>query len=93
MSNKQSSGRRPDYILIAKLKEDGASGSPVGAAWTTAPGPRGAGISIKLNPGVRIGWDDELRLTLWPNVEWAEPAGKKSKKGAPEVDDDSDIPF
>jgi hypothetical protein len=58
-----SVGKRPDYFLTAKPKAGGRQ-NRIGVAWKADKG----GISIKLSAGVRLAWDDELWVGLWPDA-------------------------
>jgi hypothetical protein len=62
------SGRRPDYILKAVLKERAANGGEaarkVGAAWINE-GEDETNISIQLDPFVVLNGNDEMWLTLY----------------------------
>jgi len=62
------SGNKPDFYVVAKPKEGDMKGSRVGAAWHNNQG----GISISLNVGVDLRWDDNLFITLWPNEDKAD---------------------
>lgn len=56
------SGGRPDYEIKIKHK-DAKYATRVGAAWRTKDG---AGINIRLDPGVSVSTPDGVFLTLWP---------------------------
>lgn len=61
-------GRRPDYNLTASVKNpDGTYGPSVtvGAGWDAANGR----VSLRLNVGTSLRWDDGLALTLHPADE------------------------
>jgi hypothetical protein len=58
--------RKPDFNLSAKPK-DGQPGCKVGAGWKNDDGS----ISIKLNVGTTLSWNDDLFLGLFPtDGEW-----------------------
>ena len=64
--------RKPDFNLSAKPK-DGQPGCKVGAGWKNDDGS----ISIKLNVGTTLSWNDDLFLGLFPtDGEWR-PAKKR----------------
>ena len=75
--SEQQKGRRPDYVVQATSRADKKQAAKVGAAWRTTSSAGVKGLSLRLNPGVRISWDDELWLTLWPNED------KRSEEEAP----------
>ena len=53
-----------------KVKErNGTRTGIVGGAWANEDGS----FSIRLNPGVRLSWDDDLFVTLWPRAEADDP--------------------
>lgn len=52
---------QPTHRLRLLDKESGR-GATVGAGWLNKDGH----ITINLNPGVRLSWDDNVTLTLWP---------------------------
>jgi hypothetical protein len=54
-------GRKPDFNLSAKPK-DGRPGNKVGAGWINDDGS----ISIALNVGTTLSWNDELFIGLFP---------------------------
>jgi hypothetical protein len=54
-------GRKPDFNLSAKPR-DGRPGNKVGAGWINDDGS----ISIALNVGVTLSWNDDLFLGLFP---------------------------
>jgi len=59
--------RKPDYRIKARTKdEDGHyQTGEVGIAWRNETG----NLSIRLNPGVVLRWDDGLILTAFPVEE------------------------
>lgn len=58
-------GKKPDFNLSAKPR-DGRLGGKVGAGWKNTDGS----ISIQLNVGVTLSWNDELFIGLFPAGEW-----------------------
>jgi hypothetical protein len=56
-----ANGRKPDFNLSAKPR-DGRPGNKVGAGWINDDGS----ISISLNIGVTLSWNDDLFLGLFP---------------------------
>jgi len=73
--------RRPDYTLVAKQKTTDASKkpmqNPVGAAWDND-----GILSLKLNVGVRLNWDDEIWLTLFPADNESYNPGRPTRAAA-----------
>ncbi len=90
-------GLLPVMILHAVSKEDPRKKGRIGAAW---PNDRG-GYRIVLNPGVTIGWNDELYLNLYPNDfkgggntrKRIEPVAKPSEDPFEGMDPGDEIPF
>lgn len=67
--------KQPDYRLVAWEKTTNRS-SNVGAAWVSQKGH----ITIKLDPGVTLSWNDGLSLNLFP----AEDRPRYAARGARE---------
>lgn len=93
---KDNTGRWPDYQLRVKRKDGEGASVQIGAAWKI----NGGGISIQLNPGACLRWDDELWVSLFvPMTEEEKRArwggGKKPADEAPPPpkDDEGEIPF
>ncbi len=57
--------RRPDYRIKVKVPGEGGAYGDVGSGWIGESGH----ISIKLNPGVALRWDDGLILTAFPTKD------------------------
>jgi uncharacterized protein (DUF736 family) len=60
-------GERPDYVLQARTRGDKQYNARVGVAWVKLANDGTQYLSLQLNPGVRLSWDDELYLSLWPD--------------------------
>jgi hypothetical protein len=58
--------RKPDLILKVRLR-DGSEGTSavVGVAWLNPEGH----VSITLNPGVTLSWNDGLQITAFPATQ------------------------
>ena len=88
-----SQGRPPDFRLSIKHRVTGAAGV-VGAAWKDDRGF----LSIRLNPGVVLSWQDDVYINLFPIEDTPKfrtpravaPPGPPSP---PEPPPDDDIPF
>jgi hypothetical protein len=78
-------GRKPDFNLSVKPK-DGRMGNKVGAAWKNDDGS----ISISLNVGVTLSWNDELFIGLFPVEDRAtrtpKPKTKEEDGAEPEIE-------
>jgi hypothetical protein len=65
--------RKPDYRIKVKRRSDEKGKGPtnsVGAAWVNEPG---GSISIVLDLGVVLSWNDDLLITLFPIDRQEEP--------------------
>lgn len=62
MTQPNQKGRRPDYILSAKVMPDGHRGS-CGAGWVNPDGS----ITVKLAPWVVLEAKDGASIRLFPN--------------------------
>ena len=60
----QKTGRRPDYVLSVKVK-DQVLRRRLGVAWANDDGS----ISIALDPCTVISWTDNVHVSLFPNEE------------------------
>ncbi len=82
----------PSHVLLATSKKEIKNQAAVGVAFTD-----GTHIKIRLNPGVRLNWDDELWIKLVPIMEYEERKKRKSPPMTAEDqkmhDDYKDIPF
>lgn len=84
-----STGRPPDYKLSLKHRVTGVSGQ-VGAAWKDERGF----LSVKLNPGVTLSWQDDVYLALFPvDATTPSPRGRALPFSAPPKPPDDDMPF
>jgi len=55
--------RRPDLRLKVRSRTNLDEQAVVGAAWTNPDGS----VSIRLNPGVTLSWNDGLQITAFPS--------------------------
>jgi hypothetical protein len=80
-------GRRPDYRLSVIDKTNSKRKGYVGVAWLN----EGGSIGITFNPGVVLGLDPNLAITLFPILE--EGTGPRKLPIKPGEQDEGDIPF
>lgn len=62
MSDDGFKGRKPDLELSVKLKGGSSTCRNAGRAWMNADGS----ISIQLNPGIHLSWNDGCHISLFP---------------------------
>ena len=80
--------KKPDWILQAKIK-DGYS-ARVGVAWTGKTAEGVTYLSLKLNPGSTLTWNDDLLLALFL---LREPDASEGAAAPEPSSDDGKLPF
>jgi len=84
----------PTHTLVV-YERGGTQRCSAGVAWLEQNGS----LTLKLNPGVRISWDDDVTLKLFPQdynqqrrTEGQRSGTSRSNKPRPGYDDE-DVPF
>lgn len=80
--------RNPKYTLVIKSKCNDRSMTIAGVAFENDFG----GLSLKLNPGVVLKWDDEVFFNLNPYMTKRDWAKFRSKHQSYEEEPDADPP-
>ena len=63
--NRSNGGGKPDFVLKVGIRGERWH-KRVGAAWKTADG---AGLNLKLDPGIALIGAHDISITLWPSDE------------------------
>lgn len=75
--------RKPDFRLKVSTKTKPRKSAFVGAAWVNTDAEGKRWLTITLNPGVRLAWDDELRIGLFQTEGAGEDGPAPGEKEPP----------